>query len=577
MDVATDLEPAITSHEPPNMESPAILTSEQPILTEIYAYTPIQGSDSIRVLKLSPGQGNAALIGELVVVPLDESTHHEALSYVWGDPTRSEIMTCNGKMLPITRSLKLGLQAIRSSVGTITLWADQVCINQDDLAERSQQVQFMHRIYKTSDHVRVWLGTDEYQEAVTAFNFMKVLDLALEDGMEHVYDEDWKALRRFLSISWFERVWVCQEIGTAVPASLYWGTAVIDWITVTNTSNTFRDGKHWKIRRDLIKAPAVARPYYLYERFEEGAMDSRPRSFLSELHKGRSQRLRATDLATTSSPASDISLRYPRLQAALLFKLITQRQSCRSTMTLLSRSSRKLARLNCCILFSTKGRIIEITEDCPSWVPRWDYLRGRKNNLGDELSPLRATRGIPLDLNMTSPYSITLGGLEVDHITSKSKMPASLVSFEAAGLDQQNLIVRLWSDLTEARPTPNGKRVTPPDEIFGAASPFGVDLGQLRGDASHEDADMWAREVRTWCRRCNMYRTSKGYFVLGPHLAREGDNICVLFGGKTLYCLRKIDDHYTFIGECYAYGLVNGEAVDLMEKGELERKSFILR
>lgn len=113
--------------------------------------------------------------------------------------------------------------------------------------------------------------------------------------------------------------------------------------------------------------------------------------------------------------------------------------------------------------------------------------------------------------------------------------------------------------------------------IFGAASPFGVDLGQLRGDASHEDADMWAREVRTWCRGCNMYRTSKGYFVLGPYLVREGDNICVLFGGKTPYCLRKIDDHYIFIGECYAYGLVNGEAVDMMEKGELERKYFILR
>ncbi|KAE9978155.1 hypothetical protein BLS_000833 [Venturia inaequalis] len=385
-------------------------------------------------------------------------------------------------MLPVTRSLKLGLQAIRSSVGTITLWADQVCINQDDLAKRSQQVQFMHRIYKTSDHVRVWLGTDEYQNAVIAFNFMKVLDLALQDGMEHVYNEDRKALRRFLSISWFERVWVCQEIGTAVPASLYWGTVVIDWITVTDTSMTLRRGKHWKIRRDLVSGLAVARPYYLYRRLEERAMNARPRSFLSELHKGR----------TVLQEASTLEL---------LHSVQHERED-------------------------------QITEDCPSWVPRWDYLRGRKNNLGDELSPLRATRGIPLDLNMTSPYSITLGGLEVDHITSKSKMPASLVSFEAAGLDQQNLIVRLWSDLTEARPTPNGKRVTPPDEIFGAASPFGVDLGQLRGDASHEDADMWAREI---------------------------------------------DDHYTFIGECYAYGLVNGEAVDMMEKGELERKSFILR
>lgn len=159
-------------------------------------------------------------------------------------------------------------------------------------------------------------------------------------------------------INQFERMWVCQEIGTAVPASLYWGTAVIDWITVTDTSMTLRRGKHWKIRRDLVSGLAVARPYYLYKRFEERAMNARPRSFLSELHKGRTVGLRATDLATTSSPASDISLRYPRLQAALLFKLITPRQRCRSTMTLLSRSSRKLARLNCYILFSTKARIV---------------------------------------------------------------------------------------------------------------------------------------------------------------------------------------------------------------------------
>ena len=34
---------------------------------------------------------------------------------------------------------------------------------------------------------------------------------------------------------------------------------------------------------------------------------------------------------------------------------------------------------------------------------------------------------------------------------------------------------------------------------------------------------------------------------------REGDEICVLFGGRVPFVLRRMQDHYIFIGETYTH------------------------
>ncbi|KAH7348409.1 heterokaryon incompatibility protein-domain-containing protein [Rhexocercosporidium sp. MPI-PUGE-AT-0058] len=49
----------------------------------------------------------------------------------------------------------------------------------------------------------------------------------------------------------------------------------------------------------------------------------------------------------------------------------------------------------------------------------------------------------------------------------------------------------------------------------------------------------------------------------------EGDKICALFGGKTLYVLRPEGDYCKFIGECLIDGLMNGEVGDMIEDGLL--------
>ena len=41
------------------------------------------------------------------------------------------------------------------------MWADAVCINQNDLDERSSQVSIMSKIYKDAKKCQIWLGTIE--------------------------------------------------------------------------------------------------------------------------------------------------------------------------------------------------------------------------------------------------------------------------------------------------------------------------------------------------------------------------------------------------------------------------------
>jgi len=41
--------------------------------------------------------------------------------------------------------------------------------------------------------------------------------------------------------------------------------------------------------------------------------------------------------------------------------------------------------------------------------------------------------------------------------------------------------------------------------------------------------------------------------------------------------LRKVEDHYINLGEAYVDGYMYGEAMDMLEKGELKLEEFELR
>ncbi len=70
-----------------------------------------------------------------------------------------------------------------------------------------------------------------------------------------------------------------------------------------------------------------------------------------------------------------------------------------------------------------------------------------------------------------------------------------------------------------------------------------------------------------------LIRTSTNHLGIAPIAAEPGDVVCVLGGSKVPFVMRKIEDHYVMIGECYVQGIMDGE-VPRGDLGDRELVSF---
>jgi hypothetical protein len=66
----------------------------------------------------------------------------------------------------VAANLFVAFQYLRYQTKPRTLWCDAICINQEDLLERSQQVQLMDLVYRGADRVLVWLGEQNHNSDV---------------------------------------------------------------------------------------------------------------------------------------------------------------------------------------------------------------------------------------------------------------------------------------------------------------------------------------------------------------------------------------------------------------------------
>ncbi|KAF4334658.1 heterokaryon incompatibility 6 OR allele [Fusarium beomiforme] len=149
-------------------------------------------STEIRLLDLCPSQGldGSRLIGRLYSTSIKNPSAYTALSYVWGTGSKSRsiwvrnVSNDGEASIPITESLETALRHFRKPDEVITLWIDQICINQADNREKGQQVVMMRSIYSAAKQVFVWLGpaqdgSDRVMEACQDIG-QKARDFGLE-------------------------------------------------------------------------------------------------------------------------------------------------------------------------------------------------------------------------------------------------------------------------------------------------------------------------------------------------------------------------------------------------------------
>jgi CRISPR/Cas system CSM-associated protein Csm2 small subunit len=103
----------------------------------------------IRLLTLCSGGFEDEIRCKLDVVSLDETLTYTALSYCWGNQSEHSEVFVDERKANITKSLEIALRYARQDYQDVVLWVDAICINQENLKEKSYQVGMMGRIYAT--------------------------------------------------------------------------------------------------------------------------------------------------------------------------------------------------------------------------------------------------------------------------------------------------------------------------------------------------------------------------------------------------------------------------------------------
>ncbi|KAI1260847.1 heterokaryon incompatibility protein-domain-containing protein [Xylariaceae sp. FL1019] len=233
----------------------------------------IPNGDYIRVLTLAPGSIWAEPIHvSLTVVKLGSDVDYEALSYNWARAWDTSSIFCDGKPFTVTAHLESALRRLRQTNDRV-LWIDAICINQNDLNERSHQVSHMRRVYQDARRVLVWLGESTFSDPLVFPLCQRMADnwmsLYLDDSINLDAPEFlWSANRKqlwlqklrekqvpyvaptrqdeqneelfpnqnevgaafsFLRLPWFKRCWVLQEVVLAKEAIVMSGTSSISW------------------------------------------------------------------------------------------------------------------------------------------------------------------------------------------------------------------------------------------------------------------------------------------------------------------------------------------------------------
>ncbi|KAL8838306.1 MAG: hypothetical protein Q9176_005117 [Flavoplaca citrina] len=78
-----------------------------------------------------------------------------------------------------------------------------------------------------------------------------------------------------------------------------------------------------------------------------------------------------------------------------------------------------------------------------------------------------------------------------------------------------------------------------------------VEFASLREAASRGSLARFHRSSQTFSYNRKVYLTQNGFLGIGPMIMNKGDEVCVLFGGRVPFVLRRMHDHHVLVGETY--------------------------
>ncbi|GIZ48597.1 hypothetical protein CKM354_001165000 [Cercospora kikuchii] len=242
-----------------------------------FEYTPFaSSSQAFRLLRFAPGSSSTSPISLLMGKwSQNKAPSYAALSYTWGPPEPRSNILVNGRRMKVREHCLLALRQLRSMLQpSAWFWIDAICINQEDVDEKSSQVQFMGEIYKNADEVLVSVGDHDDASKILLGLLLelesemlqehqrrsagrpkspifgdRMLSSAARPGSGDVDAPPWfrwyqqlpfekasevlEVLERFAKRPYWRRLWILQETMLATKIRLLCGFTVVSWKTLS--------------------------------------------------------------------------------------------------------------------------------------------------------------------------------------------------------------------------------------------------------------------------------------------------------------------------------------------------------
>jgi hypothetical protein len=547
---------------------------------------------------------------------------YSALSYVWGDPARVHNIRVNGQDYGVTENLMFFLRRPREH--PMLFWIDAICINQDDLQEKSVQIQLMKQIYENASDIHAELGpateveervcdqimqiskaVDEEMSRLCEFRGIPLFEKMRVPFVDTYESEVWQNIGRFLARPLWSRVWVMQE-ATAQPRNthFYYGNASLPFTDIESIEvglSIVLNRAALNIRlHSLERVTSIAK---LRHRQRKPYIHRHPLLRVTSADLRRRQRKVSPDLLDILELFRGLDTSDPRDLVYAALNLGTDiapggivpdyNKSVSEVyrdvaVYYLNNLSTPLDLLGHC------GNRFGSPENFASWTPQWIFKRpaaifqkdfvsrdGARTRTYDACCS-RLARFL-LDLKtLKSPRAeggiLFTKGLCVDRISSVS--PALDFNVELASSPD---FIEDWVPADGDTPYLTGEtkmqaflRTLVADSNMDPLT-FKVLCrgGQAKWDDSKnklavgvDGSNVVLSSYYTIWRRLSY--SEKGYMALVSHQAQIGDLIFILCGGSMLYVLRPKGDNFILIGECYVHGLMDGEAIEILGLTQLE-------
>ena len=202
-----------------------------------FPYLPLDSSKSeIRTIILKPGTVSMPLECTLQHVSNASKSRasYKALSYTWGPPEPTKILVLNGIQIQVRENLWQALHHIRQEGSSLRLWVDALCINQEDIPERNEQVSRMGTLYNQAEEVLVWLGPEKDGSDI-AISFIKTSiatpsrSLPLDLSSDLYSQVEVQSVLSLLDREYWKRVWIIQEVFRARKILIFCGHERLPW------------------------------------------------------------------------------------------------------------------------------------------------------------------------------------------------------------------------------------------------------------------------------------------------------------------------------------------------------------